>query len=48
MVIELKITTMKHDIMVEIRDAEGGSDSKLLVKDMGDIYIRAAKSKEFN
>lgn len=30
-------------IYLEIRDAEGGTDSKLLVQDMKDIYIKAAK-----
>ncbi len=39
---------MKKDITLEIRDAEGGSDAKLLVRDMRDIYIRAAKNNDFN
>lgn len=39
---------MKKDITLEIRDAEGGSDAKLLVSDMKDIYIRAAKNNDFN
>ncbi len=29
-----------EEIIIEIRDAEGGEDSKLLVKDMADIYLR--------
>ena len=29
-----------QEIIIEIRDAEGGEDSKLLVKDMAEIYIR--------
>ncbi len=29
-----------EEIIIEIRDAEGGEDAKLLVKDMADIYLR--------
>jgi protein subunit release factor A len=29
---------------LEIRDAEGGTDAKLLVNDMKDIYIKACKN----
>jgi protein subunit release factor A len=29
--------------MLEITDAEGGTDAKLLVADMTDIYIKACK-----
>ncbi len=35
-------------ITLEIRDAEGGSDAKLLVSDMTDIYLKAAKANNFN
>ena len=34
-------------ISLEIRDAEGGSDAKLLVNDMMSIYIKAAKNNKF-
>jgi protein subunit release factor A len=30
-------------IIIEIRDSEGGTDSKLLVKDMKDIYLKTIK-----
>jgi len=35
-------------IYLEIRDAEGGKDAKLLVGDMRNIYIKAAKRNNFN
>lgn len=35
-------------IILEIRDAEGGSDAKLLVGEMKTIYIKAAKLHNFN
>ena len=38
---------MKQSITVEIRAAEGGEDSKLLVKDMAALYIKAAKINNF-
>ena len=38
--------TMKQNVIIEIRDAEGGSDAKMLVEDMGDIYERAAKGND--
>ena len=34
---------MIQEITIEIRDAEGGEDSKLLVHDMADIYLRFAQ-----
>lgn len=34
-------------IVVEIRAAEGGEDSKLLVKDMAAMYIKAARNNNF-
>lgn len=38
---------MKQSIVVELRAAEGGEDSKLLVKDMAAMYIKAARVKNF-
>lgn len=32
-------------IIIEIRGAEGGTDSKLLAKDMLEVYIKAAKRR---
>jgi len=34
---------MKNTVIVEIRAAEGGNDSKLLVQDQFSIYQRYAK-----
>lgn len=39
---------MKQEIIIEIRDAEGGEDSKLLVEDMLDIYLRYATKNNIN
>ena len=36
------------NIIIEIRAAEGGNDSKLLVNDLMDIYIKSAKVNDFN
>jgi protein subunit release factor A len=36
-----------NKIYLEIREAEGGEDSKLLVKDMCDIYQRACNKNNF-
>jgi protein subunit release factor A len=33
----------KETIILEIRAAEGGEDSKLLVKDLLNIYIKSSK-----
>lgn len=38
----------QESIILEIRAAEGGSDSKLLVKDLLDIYIKSAKNQNFS
>lgn len=38
---------MKETITLEIRAAEGGEDSKLLVKDMAAMYIKAARTNNF-
>lgn len=35
-----------EEIIIEIRDAEGGEDAKLLVKDMADIYLRWATNNK--
>ncbi len=37
-----------EQIIIEIRAAEGGQDSKLLVEDLQNIYIKSAKSNNFN
>ena len=37
-----------EQIILEIRDAEGGEDAKLLVADMRDIYIKTAKINSYN
>jgi protein subunit release factor A len=42
----VKTNTMK--INLEIRDAEGGADAKLLVCEMRDIYIKTAKINNIN
>lgn len=34
-------------IVVELRAAEGGQDSKLLVKDMAAMYLKAARNNNF-
>jgi protein subunit release factor A len=35
-------------IILEIRASEGGEDSKLLVNEMRDIYIKTAKNNNLN
>lgn len=35
-------------IYLEVRDAQGGKEAKLLVEDMRDIYIKTAKRNNFN
>ena len=39
---------MKDKIQIEIRAAEGGADSKLLVCEMKNIYIKTAKLYNFD
>jgi protein subunit release factor A len=39
---------MKETIQLEIRASEGGEDSKLLVNEMRDIYIKTAKNNNIN
>jgi protein subunit release factor A len=39
---------MKEKIQMEIRPAEGGEDSKLLIKEMKNIYIKACKLQNFD
>jgi len=34
-------------IVVELRSGTGGDDSKLLIKDMAAVYIKAAKHNNF-
>ncbi|MCE3225668.1 MAG: hypothetical protein K0S32_219 [Bacteroidetes bacterium] len=34
-------------IVIELRAAEGGEDSKLLVRDMAAMYIKAARNNNF-
>lgn len=38
----------KENIIMEIRPAEGGDDSKLLIHVMKDIYIKTCKVKSFD
>ncbi len=35
-------------LIIEIRDAEGGEDAKLLVNEMRDIYIKTAKKNNLD
>jgi len=37
-----------NEIVIELRASEGGQDSKLLVIEMRDIYIKAAKNNNFD
>ncbi len=37
----------KESIILEIRAGEGGSDAKLLVSDMLNIYIRSIRNQNF-
>lgn len=39
---------MKNKIQLEIRAAEGGDDSKLLIKDMMNIYIKVCKINQLD
>jgi peptide chain release factor 1 len=38
---------MKSTIVLEIRAAEGGTDSKLLVEDMTEIYVKSIRQQNF-
>lgn len=38
---------MYQEIIIEIRDHEGGEDSKLLVEDLKDIYLRFAQKNKY-
>ena len=38
---------MKNSIKLEIRASEGGDDSKLLVKDLINIYTRSCRNNDF-
>jgi len=35
-------------IKIEIRASEGGNDSKLLVKDLTDIYTKSCRNKNYS
>ena len=37
-----------EQIIIEIRSAEGGQDSKLLVEDLKDIYLKTARVNNFD
>ena len=37
-----------EEIVLEIRSAEGGSDSKLLVMDLAGVYRKAARIENFS
>jgi protein subunit release factor A len=37
-----------EQIIIEIRSAEGGTDSKLLVQDLKDIYLKTARVNNFD
>jgi protein subunit release factor A len=37
-----------EQIIIEIRAAEGGQDSKLLVEDLRDIYLKTARINNFD
>lgn len=37
-----------EQIIIELRSAEGGKDSKLLVEDLRDIYLKTARINNFN
>ena len=39
---------MKNSIIIEIRAAEGGDDSKLLVTDLANIYLKSARNNDFS
>ena len=43
-----KMKQILEQIQIELRASEGGTDSKLLVVDMKDIYVKAAKTNNFN
>jgi protein subunit release factor A len=37
-----------EQIIIELRSAEGGQDSKLLVEDLKDIYLKTARNNNFD
>ena len=37
-----------EQIIIELRSAEGGKDSKLLVEDLRDIYLKTARTNNFD
>jgi protein subunit release factor A len=44
---KIKTAMKKETIILELRAAEGGEDSKLLVRDMAAMYIKAARNNNF-
>lgn len=44
----LKKAKQMKQIKLEIRASEGGNDSKLLVEDLTNIYVRACKNQAYN
>lgn len=38
----------KQTIIIEIRASEGGDDSKLLVMDLKNIYLKSSRNNEFS
>lgn len=43
----MEIFNMKTEIRLEIRAAEGGNDSKLLVEDLTNIYVKSCRNQDF-
>lgn len=39
---------MKKGITLELRSAEGGKDSKLIIEDMAAMYQKAARKQNFS
>ncbi len=39
---------MKNTIIIEIRASEGGDDSKLLVTDLMNIYLKSCRNNDFS
>lgn len=44
----INYTVMKNGIILELRSAEGGKDSKLIIEDMAAMYIKAAHKNNFS
>ena len=39
---------MKNSIIIEIRASEGGNDSKLLVTDLMNIYLKSSRNNNYS